>query len=84
MDFTPHSRLKLDSRDVLDTNIEDDDRTIKTSKNEWLDDHHPFSVLLMPRSLLIFKDQAYSGYYQILLKPCFAISSQVLSLVHNI
>lgn len=28
-----------------------------------MDEHHPFSVILMPRSLLIFKDKAYSGLY---------------------
>ncbi|XP_054787092.1 uncharacterized protein LOC129293255 [Prosopis cineraria] len=60
MDFTPHSRLKLDAHDAIATN--DDDGTIETEKSKWLDDHHPFSVLLMPRSLLIFKDQAYSDY----------------------
>ncbi|XP_062076301.1 alkylated DNA repair protein ALKBH6 homolog isoform X2 [Humulus lupulus] len=47
MDFTPHSRL-------MEKSHEDDDQR--------LDDHQPFSVLLMPRSLLIFKDSAYSDY----------------------
>lgn len=60
MDFTPHSRLKLDVHDIVDKNY--DDGTIEVEKDKWLDDHHPFSVLLMPRSLLIFKDKAYSGY----------------------
>lgn len=45
MDFTPHSRF-------METSIEED---------KWLDNHRPFSVLLMPRSLLIFKDTAYTG-----------------------
>lgn len=58
MDFTPHARLKLDSQEVID----------KDSDGEkWLDDHQPFSVILMPRSLLIFKDKAYSGCYSQLL-----------------
>jgi alkylated DNA repair protein alkB family protein 6 len=59
MDFTPHARLKLDSQEVIDK--ESDGETIETGKEKWIDDHHPFSIILMPRSLLIFKDKAYSG-----------------------
>ncbi|XP_030481354.1 alkylated DNA repair protein ALKBH6 homolog [Cannabis sativa] len=46
MDFTPHSRL-------MEENHKDD---------KTLDNPRPFSVLLMPCSLLIFKDSAYSDY----------------------
>ncbi|XP_057446466.1 uncharacterized protein LOC130738494 [Lotus japonicus] len=60
MDFTPHARLKLDSQDNTDKDSEGG--TLEIGEEKWLDDHHPFSVLLMPRSLLIFKDQAYSDY----------------------
>ncbi|KAI5444848.1 hypothetical protein KIW84_013215, partial [Lathyrus oleraceus] len=59
MDFTPHARLKLDSQ-VIDK--ESDGETIEIVKDKWLDDHRPFSIILMPRSLLIFKDNAYSDY----------------------
>ncbi|CAK8532498.1 unnamed protein product [Lathyrus sativus] len=59
MDFTPHTRLKLDSQVI---NKESDGETIEIVKDKWLDDHRPFSVILMPRSLLIFKDNAYSDY----------------------
>ncbi|RDX79285.1 Alpha-ketoglutarate-dependent dioxygenase alkB-like 6, partial [Mucuna pruriens] len=58
MDFTPHARFKLDSQDDID---KDSDGGTEIG-NKWLDDHHPFSVLLMPRSLLIFKNKAYSDY----------------------
>ncbi|XP_052723107.1 uncharacterized protein LOC108345894 isoform X2 [Vigna angularis] len=57
MDFTPHARFKQDSQDGIEK-----DSDFEIGKDEWLDDHHPFSVLLMPRSLLIFKDKAYSDY----------------------
>ncbi|OIV98956.1 hypothetical protein TanjilG_07391 [Lupinus angustifolius] len=60
MDFTPHPRLKLDPQDVIDK--DSDGGTFEVGKDKWLDDHYPFSVLLMPRSLLIFKDMAYSDY----------------------
>ncbi|KAA0025211.1 hypothetical protein IC582_018724 [Cucumis melo] len=55
MDFTPHSRLKS-CADELTENIDDKDSNGTTHQP------HPFSILLMPRSLLIFKDEAYSGY----------------------
>ncbi|CAA3014855.1 Hypothetical predicted protein [Olea europaea subsp. europaea] len=64
MDFTPHSSLN-NSTDTSGNNIND-----KTSKpahmamnsREELNEYGPFSVVLMPRSLLIFKDKAYSDY----------------------
>ncbi|KAA8517586.1 hypothetical protein F0562_017784 [Nyssa sinensis] len=64
MDFTPHSSLRLCTsalRDSVEDNISCGGASdIETDK--WLHNHHPFSVLLMPRSLLIFKDMAYSDY----------------------
>ncbi|KAL4297707.1 hypothetical protein GQ457_12G003720 [Hibiscus cannabinus] len=47
MDFTPHSRLDSCKNTLTD--------------NNGAEKHRPFSALLMPRSLLIFKDDAYSG-----------------------
>lgn len=61
MDFTPHSRLSLCTNNVKEDNS--NGATSDIEKDECLDNHHPFSVLLMPRSLLIFKDEAYSGQY---------------------
>lgn len=63
MDFTPHARFKQDSQDDIDK-----DSDLEIGKDKWLDDHHPFTVLLMPRSLLIFKDKAYSG--PAIINPC--------------
>ncbi|KAF8398617.1 hypothetical protein HHK36_017548 [Tetracentron sinense] len=58
MNFTPHSRLSVCANEELDS----DRRTVEINADKWLDNHHPFSVLLMPCSLLIFKDKAYSDY----------------------
>ncbi|XP_021650318.1 uncharacterized protein LOC110642539 isoform X3 [Hevea brasiliensis] len=64
MDFIPHSRLRTctDSgdNDVKSEGSGEEPLEIETDKK--MDNHHPFSVLLMPRSLLIFKDNAYSDY----------------------
>ncbi|XVE90734.1 hypothetical protein DITRI_Ditri20bG0101000 [Diplodiscus trichospermus] len=63
MDFTPHSRLKS-CESTLKNNVGDetsDVGAVSIEANKGMDNHHPFSVLLMPRSLLIFKDDAYSG-----------------------
>ncbi|XP_034221862.1 alpha-ketoglutarate-dependent dioxygenase alkB homolog 6-like isoform X1 [Prunus dulcis] len=64
MDFTPHSRLTLCkstcTNDVEDTNS--DRGVIKIDTDKSMDEHHPFPVILMPRSLMIFKDKAYSDY----------------------
>ncbi|XP_050374072.1 uncharacterized protein LOC126791640 [Argentina anserina] len=54
MNFTPHSRLTLGAGTCT--------RKHKTDADYLLDEHHPFHVLLMPRSLLIFKDEAYTDY----------------------
>lgn len=68
MNFTPHSRLTLGAgactHNATDTNS--DGGVFKTDTDKSLDEHHPFPVLLMPRSLLIFKDNAYSGWYRFL------------------
>ncbi|KAK9058515.1 hypothetical protein SSX86_023357 [Deinandra increscens subsp. villosa] len=56
MDFTPHSSL-FDSS----SNIEDKD-PIEGADHGNLPNYPPFSIALMPGSLLIFKDVAYSGY----------------------
>ncbi|KAE8658332.1 inactive serine/threonine-protein kinase [Hibiscus syriacus] len=57
MDFTPHSRLDSCRRTSTDDN--------------GAEKHQPFSVLLMPRSLLIFKDDAYSGKLNVI--GCFRL-----------
>lgn len=64
MNFTPHPTLKVCSNTFKD-NIENQCSSGECFLNkagEWKDNHHPFSVLLMPRSLVIFKDDAYSKY----------------------
>lgn len=63
MNFTPHPTLKVCSNTFKD-NIENQCSSGECFLNkagEWKDNHHPFSVLLMPRSLVIFKDDAYSS-----------------------
>ncbi|XP_048227451.1 alpha-ketoglutarate-dependent dioxygenase alkB homolog 6 isoform X2 [Ricinus communis] len=64
MDFIPHSRLRA-SADTVTNNGENkraDEEALEIEKDKWTDNNHPFSLLLMPRSLLIFKDNAYSDY----------------------
>ena len=63
MDFIPHSSLR-ECSSTLRNNGEDkssDEGVDGIETNKLLDNHQTFSVLLMPRSLLIFKDKAYSG-----------------------
>ncbi|CAH1441476.1 unnamed protein product [Lactuca virosa] len=50
MDFTPHSTLA------------DTTSNIQETSHGNLQNYPPFSVALMPRSLLVFKDTAYSDY----------------------
>ncbi|XP_022925559.1 alpha-ketoglutarate-dependent dioxygenase alkB homolog 6 [Cucurbita moschata] len=57
MDFTPHLRLKS-CPDQLTESFDDKDSNGASD----VETHRPFSILLMPRSLLVFKDEAYSGY----------------------
>lgn len=67
MDFTPHPRLRLGMDDAEEKNSDDKSFEIET---KWQDGYHPFSILLMPRSLLIFKDELYSGEFSSL-SSCF-------------
>ncbi|CAI9276034.1 unnamed protein product [Lactuca saligna] len=50
MDFTPHSTLA------------DTTSNIQETSHGNLQNYHPFSIALMPRSLLVFKDTTYSGH----------------------
>ncbi|KAF3532153.1 hypothetical protein DY000_02037571 [Brassica cretica] len=52
MDLSPHLRLRSSSDDDISRECGGPER----------DNQHSFSVLMMPRSLLIFKDDAYSDY----------------------
>ncbi|KAH1090571.1 hypothetical protein J1N35_017828 [Gossypium stocksii] len=63
MDFTPHSRLNSCKSTVMESVVDktSDVKAAEIEGNDGQDKHQPFSVLLMPRSLLIFKDDAYSG-----------------------
>ncbi|KAJ0080353.1 hypothetical protein Patl1_24678 [Pistacia atlantica] len=62
MDFT-HSKFRL-STSALKNTVDDNNSNGEVLKtDQWKDNHHPFSILLMPCSLLIFKDDAYSGKY---------------------
>ncbi|KAK6289904.1 hypothetical protein POUND7_001445 [Theobroma cacao] len=65
MDFTPHSRLQSCKR-TLKENVGDkisNGGAVAIEANDGSDNNRPFSVLLMPCSLLIFKDDAYSGKF---------------------
>ncbi|KAH8490648.1 hypothetical protein H0E87_022972 [Populus deltoides] len=61
MDFTPHSRLRT-CTDTWKNEVDEQNfgREAKETETEQMDNPET-SVLLMPRSLLIFKDNAYSG-----------------------
>ncbi|KAH7837463.1 hypothetical protein Vadar_014133 [Vaccinium darrowii] len=64
MDFTPHSSLQLCTNTLI-KDVEDkflDGGAVDFETEKGLNGRHTFSVLLMPRSLLIFKDEAYSDY----------------------
>lgn len=77
MDFTPHSSLRF-CLSTCTNNVEDescDEVAPAIERDEWLDNHHPFSVLLMPRSLLIFKDTVYSGRFAYFVLEVTASSS---------
>lgn len=65
MDFTPHSRLRSCTNNVEDANS--DCRTSDIGKDKFFGEDRSFSIVLMPRSLLIFKDEAYSGQYLVCL-----------------
>ncbi|CAL9760047.1 unnamed protein product [Musa acuminata subsp. burmannicoides] len=69
IDFTPHPRSK-----EFEMPVENEDSTVYEAVSGQIDspstestgspkdEHHQSSVLLMPCSLLIFKDQAYTDY----------------------
>ncbi|CAK9143339.1 unnamed protein product [Ilex paraguariensis] len=63
MDFTPHPSL-TNSVNTVRNNVEDtiSTRALENESEKLLDSYDPFSVVLMPCSLLIFKDKAYSDY----------------------
>lgn len=72
MNFTPHQRLRDYTNEEISAaegSNSDEGKTeigtnifLKEVTSRQMDDHQPFSILLMPRSLLIFKDMAYSGW----------------------
>ncbi|KAI3917052.1 hypothetical protein MKX01_003501 [Papaver californicum] len=65
MSFTPHSRLNESSNSCRYAADGDTSSNEVGSKNEThvcLPNHQQSSILLMPCSLLIFKDEAYSDY----------------------
>ncbi|KAI7728668.1 hypothetical protein M8C21_009666 [Ambrosia artemisiifolia] len=55
MDFTPHSSLSGSTSNIVDKD------SIEGADHGNVTNYLPFSVALMPGSLLIFKDTAYSG-----------------------
>ncbi|KAG5631669.1 hypothetical protein H5410_003386, partial [Solanum commersonii] len=64
IDFTPHPNLSCcvgAHGNSAEDKISDQEAAVMNSC-EWLDNFHPFSIILMPRSLLIFKDMVYSDY----------------------
>ncbi|XP_016579655.1 alpha-ketoglutarate-dependent dioxygenase alkB homolog 6 isoform X12 [Capsicum annuum] len=64
IDFTPHPNLSIrvgTRENSVDDEISDQEAAVRNSC-EQLDNFHPFSIILMPRSLLIFKDMVYSGF----------------------
>lgn len=62
MDFVPHPSFES-TRQVSEHIIEDLPKLahMEMTHGKKSSEHLPFSVVLMPRSLLIFKDKAYSG-----------------------
>lgn len=89
MDFTPHSRLKS-GKNTSRNDVEDnksDGGAFEIHTDEWLENHHPFSILLKPHSLLIFKDLAYSGQFlTLLLSPVIVLwfSSCIKNWFHTV
>lgn len=63
MEFVPHPSCE-ESKQVSENSNEDATNIVHMamSSSKWLNKYLPFSVALMPCSLLIFKDQAYSDY----------------------
>lgn len=64
MNFTPHSSFKNGRGTTGSSNDTiSEPAPLHMNSGESLSKHSSFSVALMPRSLLIFKDAAYSGWY---------------------
>ncbi|KAI3461924.1 hypothetical protein Pfo_018587 [Paulownia fortunei] len=64
MDFVPHPSFE-NATDTSGNNHEDiisKPAHKEMSSGKWLSEYLPFSAALMPLSLLIFKDKAYSDY----------------------
>lgn len=63
MNFTPHSSFK-NGRGTTGSNNDtiSEPAPLHVNSGEPLSKHSPFSVALMPRSLMIFKDAVYSDY----------------------
>ncbi|XP_075491288.1 alkylated DNA repair protein ALKBH6 homolog isoform X3 [Primulina tabacum] len=61
MNFTPHQSFK-NAGGMMGFNNDTISESAPLHVNESLSEHRPFSVALMSRSLLIFKDAAYSDY----------------------
>ncbi|XP_024005565.1 alpha-ketoglutarate-dependent dioxygenase alkB homolog 6 isoform X2 [Eutrema salsugineum] len=57
MDFTPHLRLRSGNDDISRDQSPGAESCVSERDNQ-----HSFSVLMMPRSLLIFKDETYSDF----------------------
>ncbi|XP_020108322.1 alpha-ketoglutarate-dependent dioxygenase alkB homolog 6 isoform X2 [Ananas comosus] len=66
IDLTPHQRIKECAPAAVETEVSKErDRLSLTSEfahEKNIDHHHLCSLLLMPCSLFVFKDQAYSDY----------------------
>ncbi|XP_051142430.1 uncharacterized protein LOC127259266 [Andrographis paniculata] len=63
MDFAPHPSFE-NAKEVSENSRDNSTKVehIEMSSGKKLSKHPPFSVVLMPRSLLIFKDTVYSDY----------------------
>ncbi|MQL77808.1 hypothetical protein Taro_010230, partial [Colocasia esculenta] len=68
IDFTPHPRLRQGTKNMQEESAANGNPMLESSvwtnesSCEQVEDHHELSLLLMPCSLLIFKDQAYADY----------------------
>lgn len=68
MDFSPHLGLTI-STNQLGNSTEEERSCAGAPDGNLQKNYKPFSVLLMPRSLLIFKDKAYSGSHMLVFVP---------------
>lgn len=64
MDFSPHLGLTV-STNQSGNSMEDELSCTGAPDGNLQKNDNSFSVLLMPRSLLIFKDKAYSGNHKL-------------------